>query len=58
MQAWDSFLVKAEADSPYAGTAGCVVAIDRAAGTVTGRMDKDGATVTFVSPDHDLQRLG
>jgi hypothetical protein len=56
MQAWDSFLVKAGVDSPYAGTAGCVVAIDRAAGTVRGRMDKDGAEVTF--EETDLQRLG
>jgi hypothetical protein len=56
MQPWDSFLVKADVDSPYAGTAGCVVRVDRAAGTVLGRMDKDGAEVAF--PETDLQRLG
>jgi hypothetical protein len=60
MQAWDSVIVKADADSPYAGTAGCVVAVtkggDGALISVTARMDKDGTEETF--PVAQVQRLG
>jgi hypothetical protein len=56
MQAWDSFLVKDSTDSPYKGTAGRVVSVNREAGSVAGLMDLDGATVSF--KESELQRLG
>lgn len=60
MQVWDSILVKADAQSPYAGTAGCITAVTKGAdGTVisvTARMDKDQTEETF--PVAEVQRLG
>lgn len=55
MQPWESLLVTKQ-DSPYAGTAGCVVSRDDAKNSVTARMDKDGATVSFLLSE--VQRLG
>lgn len=58
MQAWDSVVVKADVDSPYKGTAGCVVHVDRAQNParVDVRMDVDSSTQTF--GEDQLQRLG
>ncbi|SAK68195.1 hypothetical protein AWB76_04067 [Caballeronia temeraria] len=60
MQPWDSILVLATAQSPYAGTAGSITAVTKGADgsliSVTARMDKDGTEETF--PVAEVQRLG
>ncbi|WP_250479028.1 MULTISPECIES: hypothetical protein [unclassified Caballeronia] len=57
MQVWDGVLVTKE-DSPYVGTAGYIIRVDRSESPakVTAKMDKDGAEVAFV--ESDLKRLG